>query len=59
MYRVIKFDNQEKYKKAFLDLPKKLYSKKEIMQNEEEEKQILEEKHLLSKYFKNQSCRYY
>lgn len=52
MYRVIKFDNQEKYKKAFLDLPKKLYSKKEIMQNEEEEKQILEEKHILSKYFK-------
>lgn len=51
-YRVIKFDDEEKYINEFLKLPKKLYSKKELMQKEEEEREILENKHVLSKYFK-------
>ncbi len=50
-YNIIEFTNQEEYKKEFLDLPKRLYKKKEIMQNEDEERQILEEKHILSSYF--------
>ena len=45
-YNIIEFTNQEEYKKEFLDLPKRLYKKKEIMQNEDEERQILEEKHI-------------
>ncbi len=52
-YTVIEFKKEDKeYIDEFLKLPKKLYSKKEIMQNEEEERQILEKKHILSKYFK-------
>lgn len=51
MYKVIEFKNEIEYQKEFLDLPKKLYSKNELMQNENEERQILEEKHMLSKYF--------
>lgn len=51
-YEVIEFTDQIEYKKEFLALPKRLYKKREIMQNEEEEKQILENKHILSKYFK-------
>ena len=31
-YNIIEFTNQEEYKKEFLDLPKRLYKKKEIMQ---------------------------
>ncbi len=50
--RVIEFNNEENYSKEFLKLPKKLYSKKELMQNEDEEKQIIENRHILSKYFK-------
>lgn len=51
-YQVIKFDDEEKYINEFLKLPKKLYTKKELMQREEEEREILENRHILSKYFK-------
>ncbi len=41
-YTVIEFKKDEKeYIEEFLKLPKRLYSKKELMQNEEEERQIL------------------
>ena len=52
MYKVIKFDKEKEYVEDFLLLPKKLYSKKEIMQNEAEERKIVEETHVLNKYFK-------
>ena len=52
MYKLIRFDKEENYINDFLQVPKKLYSKSEIVQNENEERQILLEKHLLSKYFK-------
>lgn len=52
MYQIINFDREEKYIKDFLKLPRLLYSKKEIAQNESEEKELLLGKHLLSKYFK-------
>lgn len=56
MYKVIEFKDEVEYQEMFLNLPKKLYSKNELMQNIEEEKQILEEKHILSKYFS--ICRF-
>ena len=37
-YKVIEFENEEKYINEFLKLPKRLYSKREIMQDEKEEK---------------------
>ena len=52
MYKLVVFEKEEKYINDFLLLPKKLYSKREIMQNEKEERKILEEKHVLNKYFK-------
>ena len=51
-YEIIEFIDQIEYIKEFLTLPKRLYKKKEIMQNEEEENQILKNRHILSKYFK-------
>lgn len=36
----------------FLNLPRKLYTKKELMQNESEERDILNGTHILSRYFK-------
>lgn len=48
---IVKFEKEEKYINDFLSLPIKLYSKKDIMQNEEVERNILLEKHILSKYF--------
>lgn len=50
-YKVVELDKQEEYIKKFLKLPKKLYSKKELMQNVEEEREILEGNHILSNYF--------
>lgn len=52
MYKLIRFDKEENYINDFLELPKKLYSKSEIVQNENEEREILFENHILSKYFK-------
>ena len=52
MYKLIKFDKEGNYIKDFLALPKELYSKSDIVQNEKEERDILLENHLLSKYFK-------
>lgn len=52
MYRIVLFDKEEKYINDFLQLPKILYDKKEMMQNEKEERKIIEETHVLNKYFK-------
>ncbi len=51
MYEVKQYTNNPKYDKLFLDLPKKLYNKKELMQNRAEEEMILNGTHILSKYF--------
>jgi len=51
MYKVIKFEKETEYIEKFLDLPIKIYSKKEIMQNRNEEMEILTETHVLSRYF--------
>lgn len=51
-YKVITFSGQDKdLVQKFLDLPKRLYTKKEIMQQPDEEKKILEGMHVLSHYF--------
>jgi hypothetical protein len=52
MYKLVTFDKEENYIRDFLKIPKELYSKSEIVQNEKEERELLTEKHLLSKYFK-------
>ncbi|HOM03240.1 MAG TPA: hypothetical protein PLH43_10475 [Acetivibrio sp.] len=49
---IIWFNDEEKYIEDFLSLPKKLYGKKDIMQNEVEERKLLTGKHVLNKYFK-------
>ncbi len=49
---IIWFDNEEKYIGDFLALPKKLYGKRDLMQNESEEHKLLTGKHVLNKYFK-------
>ncbi|URZ17445.1 hypothetical protein [Clostridium felsineum] len=51
MYRVVKFNEEDKYINDFLKLPKLIYSKKEMVQNESEERALLLSKHILSKYF--------
>ncbi len=51
MYKVERYINNSKYDKLFLALPKKLYGKKQIMQNIKEENEILNNKHILSRYF--------
>lgn len=51
-YKVIEFEDEEQYINEFLKLPKRIYSKKELMQKENEEREILENRHILSKYFK-------
>ncbi len=49
--KYVKFSNEKKYIKDFINLSKKLYVKNNT-DNPKEIKQILEEKHPLSKYFK-------
>lgn len=49
--KVIVFEKETEYIQIFLDLPKRLYTKKEIMQNEQEEREILTGTHVLSHYF--------
>jgi hypothetical protein len=51
MIKTIRFDQEEKYISDFLKLPKLLYSKQTIVQNEKEEKDLLLGTHVLSKYF--------
>lgn len=51
-YSVIEFHQEEEYVRKFLDLPKRLYTKQELMQNEKEEQEILNETHTLSHYFR-------
>ena len=51
MFKAVKFDYESNYVEDFLKLPKLLYSKNEIVQNEKEEKKLLLGTHLLSKYF--------
>lgn len=52
MYEVIQFDIEEKYVEDFLNLPEKLYTPRNRMQNRSQEEQILLGKHVLNKYFK-------
>ena len=52
-YRVVQFDPDDKLTlREFLNLPKRLYNKKELMQNEDEEKALVSGTHVLSRYFK-------
>jgi hypothetical protein len=51
MVEVIQFNSEENYINDFLKLPKVLYSKKTIVQNEKEERELLLSTHVLSKYF--------
>lgn len=48
--KVIQFNAQPEYIKAFLDLPKRLYSQKEIMQSIADEEQLLNGVHYLNSY---------
>lgn len=48
---VITFTREEHYIRKFLELPGRLYSRKELMQKPEEERQILTGTHILSHYF--------
>lgn len=50
-YRVITFSREEHYIRKFLELPGRLYTGKEIMQQPEDERQILTGTHVLSHYF--------
>lgn len=51
MLNIIQFDKEQQYINDFLSLPGLIYTKKEIVQNYNLEKQILLEKHVLNKYF--------
>jgi len=51
-YKIITFSGQdENYVQKFLELPSRLYHKKEIMQQPDEERNILRGTHILSHYF--------
>ena len=50
--KCIRFDKEDKYIKDFIDLPKKLYTKKDNMEDSSTIKSLLLEEHPLSKYFK-------
>ena len=50
-YTVSEISGKEVLIRKFLELPGRLYSKKEIMQQPEEERRILEGTHVLSHYF--------
>ena len=49
--KTVRFDREAEYVKDFLKLPKMLYSKETLTQNEKEEKELLLSTHVLSKYF--------
>ena len=50
--KVIKFENEKKYINDFLNLPKKIYTKKTNTENKETIKQLITNTHPLNKYFK-------
>lgn len=52
MLEIIKFENELQYKKDFLNFPESIYKENERMQNRLVEKELLWNKHVLSKYFK-------
>lgn len=47
---IIRFDQEETCIRMFLDLPSRLYSQKEIMQNRKDEEALLKGTHFLSRY---------
>ncbi len=49
-YEVIRFDREQKYIRQFLDLPSQLYNEKNLVQNYREERSLLQENHVLSRY---------
>lgn len=51
MYKIVEFNDQDKYINEFINLSHKLYSEDEIMQNDIELKQLLKNEHILCKYF--------
>ncbi len=51
-YKSVSFDQENEYSNDFLDLPTKLYSKKDLTQNRTEEEALLRGSHPLSGYFK-------
>ncbi len=51
MYKLISFEQEEHYIRDFLSIPKKLYTNRELIQNEKEERELLLGQHVLSKYF--------
>ena len=50
--RLVKFDDGKEYIKAFCDLPCKIYTSKDNMEDPDTMKSILTGDHPLSKYFK-------
>lgn len=50
-YEAVHFDVGEEFIRRFLDLPKRLYGPRELMQNEAEERAVLTDTHCLSRYF--------
>ncbi|MDR0964312.1 MAG: hypothetical protein LBM60_06825 [Clostridium sp.] len=59
MFQAIEFQSEEKYINDFLRLPKLLYDKSTYTQNETQERQILEETHVLCKYCKQRKLLVY
>lgn len=52
MINVVKFNNNDKYKKDFLDFPSKIYGKRTNTQNRKEEELLINRQHILSHEFK-------
>lgn len=50
--KLVEFDKEENYIKEFINLPKRLYSKSDNMEDETEMKKLLLNNHPLNKYFK-------
>ena len=50
MFKTVEFKTEERYINDFLLLPKVLYDKNTLTQNEAEERRIVEETHVLNKY---------
>ena len=50
-FKIVRLDENPDYAEEFFALPKRLYSKRELMQNEKEERSLLGGTHLLSHYF--------
>lgn len=59
MLKIVEFDKEKEYIDDFLVLPKRIYTKSHIMQNEKEEENLLLGEHVLSKYFKLQKFLIY